>query len=255
MIDYFRGKKAVVIAIVAGAVAVLLVNIYVNRVKEESKLKTIKVIRANRPLNTGQTFTQDMVGEGDTALSVVTFPEKHQSSISGALTPGDLSTYEGEELKNNIDAGQLLTFHHFESGRPGLNEMVSENKRAISIQVTEDTSVSGFIQPGDTVDVLVTYTGGLPYSDNEESGQESETRVLLSRANVLATGGYTTKTGNISEGEQRNYDTITLEVTLEAAAKVEYARNTGGILSFVLRNKTSSSHHKLRVSGRELFDQ
>jgi pilus assembly protein CpaB len=96
--------------------------------------------------------------------------------------------------------------------------------RAISLQIDQVTGVSGFVLPGDRVDVLVTI-------DNAAGNNIAVTKTALQNAEVLAAGTTT---------EEKNKRTITTQaVTLlvdPAGAEAVALGQAQGKIHLVLRN-------------------
>lgn len=108
----------------------------------------------------------------------------------------------------------------------GMAAVVKPDKRAMAVKVDKFVGVSGFVFPGNRVDVLVT----LP-----ERGQNSTptTKTVLENILVLATGSQVEKTGK--QEKPATVDVITLEVTSEEGEKLALAANQGK-LQLALRN-------------------
>jgi len=109
----------------------------------------------------------------------------------------------------------------------GLAVIISPNKRAISVKVDQVIGVSGFIQPGQMVDVLVSIA-----SDKEEAG--FITKTVLQNVLILATG---TQAQESSEKKAQKVNVVTLEVTPEESENIALAVSKGRIV-LVLRGYT-----------------
>jgi pilus assembly protein CpaB len=96
--------------------------------------------------------------------------------------------------------------------------------RAISIEVDQVTGVSGFVLPGDRVDVLVTV-------DNAGGSNVAVTKTVLQNAEILAAGVTTEEKGKRHITTQ----TVTLLVDPEGAEAVALGLAQGDI-HLVLRN-------------------
>lgn len=107
----------------------------------------------------------------------------------------------------------------------GIAAVITPKKRAIAIRVDKTIGVSGFIHPGNRVDILVTMaTGKTP---------APLTKTILENILVLAAGPETETKGK--EEKPSNVDVITIEVTPEEAEKVALAAAEGRI-QLALRN-------------------
>jgi pilus assembly protein CpaB len=107
----------------------------------------------------------------------------------------------------------------------GVAAVITPKKRAVAIRVDKTIGVSGFIHPGNRVDILVTLsTGKTPVP---------LTKTILENILVLAAGPETETKGK--EEKPSNVDVITIEVTPEEAEKVALAASEGR-LQLALRN-------------------
>jgi len=110
----------------------------------------------------------------------------------------------------------------------GISAVVTPGKRALAVKGDKVIGVSGFIKPGNRVDVLVTLTD--PRDDREIN------KLVLQDILVLATGTEVAKDGK-GEKDTAPVDVYTLEVTPEDGEKLALAA-TEGKLQFALRNST-----------------
>jgi pilus assembly protein CpaB len=110
----------------------------------------------------------------------------------------------------------------------GVSAIITPGKRAIAVKGDKVIGLSGFILPGNFVDVLVTWTD--PRTKTEV------TKTVLERIPVLATG---TVIEEDDKGDTAPVDVYTLEVTPEQAEKLALAA-TQGKIQFALRNVTDT---------------
>jgi len=108
----------------------------------------------------------------------------------------------------------------------GVAAVISPKKRAVAVKVDKVIGVSGFIHPGNRVDVLMTLATGRTF--------DPVTKTILENILVLAVGTET-KERRSSEEKSSPTDVITLEVTPEEAEKLALA-GTEGRLQLALRN-------------------
>lgn len=107
----------------------------------------------------------------------------------------------------------------------GVAAVIGSKKRAVAVKVDKVIGVSGFIHPGNRVDVLVTITTG--------KTSAPVTKTVLQNILVLAVGPEMEKK---DEGEKpANVEVITLEVAPEEAEKLALAA-TEGRVQLALRN-------------------
>jgi pilus assembly protein CpaB len=111
-----------------------------------------------------------------------------------------------------------------ENAGAGLPSLIPPGMRAVSVRVNDTTSVSGFVQPGTRVDVLLT---GNPQGSNEQ-----QTTTVLENVAVIATGQ---KLERNSAGEAQNFPVVTLLLSPDDAERLTLASSQGHI-QLALRN-------------------
>jgi pilus assembly protein CpaB len=118
---------------------------------------------------------------------------------------------------------------------------IPKDSRALSINVSHSTGVSGLLRPGSHVDII-----GM-FAKTIEAGNITPAtviQVLLQNVSVLAAGKSTTAlSSNLSTGrfgDSSSYSTITVAVTLEEA-EILIAASARGTLYCVLRNPATDS--------------
>jgi len=107
----------------------------------------------------------------------------------------------------------------------GVSAIVKPGKRALAVKGDKVIGLSGFIKPGNRIDVLVTIINPL---NNREI-----TKTVLENILVLATGIEIEE--NKEGGKPHSVDVYTLEVTPKEGEKLSLAA-TRGKLHFALRN-------------------
>ena len=110
----------------------------------------------------------------------------------------------------------------------GVSAILKSGKRAVAVKGDKVMGISGFINPGNRVDVLVTLV--------DPKTKKDKTKVVLENIPVLATG---TQIQKNEKGEPMPVDVYTLEVTLEDAEKLALVASMGR-LKFALRNITDT---------------
>ncbi len=111
----------------------------------------------------------------------------------------------------------------------GVAAVITVKKRAMAVKVDKVVGVSGFIHPGNRVDVLVTLQLGKVATPI--------TKTVLENMLVLATGTEIEKSGKPEKPSQ--VDVITLEVTPEEGEKLALAASEGK-LQLALRNSADT---------------
>ncbi|HHO54681.1 MAG TPA: Flp pilus assembly protein CpaB [Deltaproteobacteria bacterium] len=116
----------------------------------------------------------------------------------------------------------------------GLNAVIPRGMRAISVNVSDGAALSGFLNPGNYVDVLVTIT---PEQNSKVASTVTQTRTLLQAVFVLGVNSRMQKESSDEAKELRGRQrpSVTLLVTADQAENVAHAENLGEIV-LSLRN-------------------
>jgi pilus assembly protein CpaB len=144
---------------------------------------------------------------------------------------GDPSALIGSVVRNEISAGQPLVLGSLiKPGERGfMAAALSPGMRAITVGVGTTSSVSGFIFPGDRVDMMLTHEVG-----GGEGPPLKVVETIFHNLRILATDHRLTATNEEGKASVKNYSTVTLEVTPKLAEKIQVAQQIGS-LSLVLR--------------------
>jgi len=142
-------------------------------------------------------------------------------------------TVQGTVVRYAITAGQPVTQGALikPGDRGFLAAALTPGMRAVSISVTAQASVAGFVFPGDRVDLLLTQTvaGG-----GDQPLKATET--IIRNLRVLATDQKTDKTSDADGKTQvTTFSNVTLEATPKIAEKIAVAQAVG-TLSLSLRS-------------------
>jgi pilus assembly protein CpaB len=192
--------------------------------------ETQPVVVAAADLNWGTALTADMI-------KVVPY-------LKESLPPGyfsDAASVTGRTIIYPAKANEPI----FESklapasasaSAGGVAALVTPKKRAMAVKVDKFVGVSGFVHPGNRVDVLVTISKG-------ERAQSPTTKIVLENILVLATGTDLENTGRQEKPSQ--VDVITLEVTPEEGERLALAA-TEGKLQLALRNFSDTESAQTR---------
>jgi pilus assembly protein CpaB len=200
------------------------------------EVSTIEVLIANQDIEFGaeiepqmlafQAWPRDAVPPGAfTQLSAVTGDE--QTEPRRART----KLYKGEVLL----APKLSNFGE----KVTIVQSLGPNSRAISIKVTADTGVGGFVTPGDKVDVILTH------------GKAEELKTVTIIQNVRVIG--VDQEANAEKEKPGVAKTVTLEVTAEDSQKLALAQKAG-TLSLILRTVENEDESLLEaISLRDVL--
>ena len=212
-------------AVVVGLITSLLVmgwlrDAELRKVAEASVpvVSTAEVVVAKGDLAWGTKLTPEM-------LQVVDYP-------AGALPEGYYKSVEDLNeavLLQDLKMNELILKSKLASGKDvgvGVAAVTDPGKRAMSVKVDEVIGVSGFIKPGDHVDVMVTI-------EPDSKRQNPIAKLILENIKVLAAGMQYEKNGG--EKDPKPVQVMTLEVDIEEAEKLALA-STQGKLRLALRN-------------------
>ncbi|PYM08408.1 MAG: Flp pilus assembly protein CpaB [Candidatus Rokuibacteriota bacterium] len=155
-----------------------------------------------------------------TQLQVVHYPKD-------AVPLGAFSTVDsvvGQTTKVFLGTREAVTATKLSSRGGGLSMLVRTSMRAASIEVNQVSGVSGFVLPGDRVDVLSTI-------DNRSADGNAVTKTVLQNIEVLAAGQKT----DPKEHKPISVQAVTLLVDPVGAEILAHAMHEGEI-HLVLRN-------------------
>lgn len=227
--------------------AVYMAQGYIN--KTESALKQEQAFRAkvgdlvevfvvNKPLKYGDPLTPEDVQtiywqksalpEGVFSEQAALFPE-NEDQPRFVLRP--METYE-----------PVLAVKVTEPGQPaGLTGALDEGMSAFAIKVDATSGVSGFVYPGNFVDVYWTGTDG---------NNRDLTRLIEKGLNVIAidqtAAGATT-------GEAVVAQTVTVQATREQVARLAQAQATGRLALSLVSDPSQGSGDPVEVSSDSLL--
>jgi pilus assembly protein CpaB len=250
-------NRSTLIIVACGLVFALLAALTVQMLSGTKRTttadapKTIEVLIAAKDLKTGDTISAG-------SLQWSTWPET--SNFAGAIIRAGTQKPE-EALKGRVKRAVA-------KGEPVLTSLVIEDsktsfiagtigagKRAITINVNAQSGLAGFLNPGDAVDVILTYDVKIPNDDKiRESAalvvNKYASETILENLRVLAVDQDTKKT------EPKTGKTVTLEATPAQAESLTLATKMGG-LSLALRpvgdassqDPAKKSVTDLRLSG------
>ena len=155
---------------------------------------------------------------------------------SGAVTPDQFDRANGAALAYPASAGEPLIWAQLEGQRaPTFSARLTAGRRAVTVPVDEISSLSGMVEPGDLIDIVVSV----------KKDKQNFTFTLLQSVTVLATGTKASQQEKTAEGHARSFTAITLDTSPEDAKKVIAAREVGRVTA-LLRAPNDNG----RVSGR-----
>jgi pilus assembly protein CpaB len=212
---------ALAVALVLGILAVYLANAYIGRNDQKVaalQTGTTKVAVAAIPLDYGTELTPDKVKFVDypsSSLPVGIFSNYNQLAPTGKKRVVLRPIAVNEPIMATKLAGEGLG--------PSIAYLLPDGMRAAAVRINDVSGVAGFVQPMDTVDVLITRS--LPGAENRQV-----TDVLLQAVKVIAID----QNAQGADGKPIVAKTATLEVNPTDAQKLALAQQVGQ-LSLVLR--------------------
>ena len=208
------------VAVVIALMTSLLVYGYIQRKGEvkEVAVEIQPVVVAAVDLSWGTRITSEML--------------KKANFLKGSLTTGYFSDPDlvvGRVLIYPVKVNEPVFESRLapvEVKTGGVAAVITPRKRAFAVKVDKVIGVSGFIHPGNRVDILMTLATGRTFNP--------VTKTILENILVLAVGSETKERRGLEE-KSSPADVITLEVTPEEAEKLALAA-TEGRLQLALRN-------------------
>lgn len=184
-----------------------------------------KVLIAQRALPTGTIITAD-------ALGFQQWPEELMQDAYFLDGEADVNQLLGTVVRHPVTAGEPVTQGSLVSpgDRGFLAAALTPGMRAITVPVSANTGVAGFVFPGDRVDMLLTQT-----VQGADGTALKATETVLRNLRVLATDQMTDQQTVEGKTVVRGFKTVTLEVTPKIAEKIAVAQ-TIGTLSLALRS-------------------
>jgi pilus assembly protein CpaB len=199
----------------------------------KARYATRAVVVAARPLTRGERLDSS-------AMALRQMPVKFLSS--GSLGSQYVSGLAGRRLARDLARGDLIEFATLQPQRAHeLSHVLAPGQRAITFGVDEINSFAGLLSTGDFIDLY--------YSINRDGGQ-SRLVLLLESVPVIATGERTIFTDTNPGGERLSgrgtFDTVTLQVAPDDAARIVLAQRSGQITA-VLRNPDDPGRTRLAI--------
>lgn len=219
-----RALIFLVLAVVASVAALAVVWMLIQKYQEQldsadAPENVVFGILASRTLYQGLTITEE-------DLVYLEIPQKYFPEKGFH----DKQQVVGQVPKERILANEFIRTERLANATngTGLNAIISRGMRAISIDISNGAALSGFLQPGNYVDVLVTITP-------EAEDLEPQTRTILQAVYVLAVHGRTQDDNPNVRARRPSAPSVTLQVTPEQAEQLAHAKKQGQIF-LLLRN-------------------
>jgi len=221
----------VIIAGLAGLVAVFLINTYVGqRVDEAKKINSslqenmVTVVVAKQDIAAGAALKENMLKEEKISREIA--QRGSANSIERVVDKISMAPIaRGEQVLLN-----KVTLSNRDSS---LSMKVPKGKRAITLTIDNISSVGGMIQPGDHVDIMGMVPIPVTGADGKASYQMT-TMPLFQDVAILAVGSNFTSAGVKKEGD--NPSAITFALTPHETNLITFIQEQQGKLRLVLRS-------------------
>ncbi|MGI5927752.1 MAG: Flp pilus assembly protein CpaB [Thermacetogeniaceae bacterium] len=213
-------KRLLIVAVIIGLITVLALNYYIKDMQSETPAfadvsqSSVVVAKSTIPQHTRIT-SEMLTTESITEDAVHPEALKEINEAVGGISRSEI--VKGEQVLGS----RVAT----EERRASLSYRIPEHLRGISIPVAEVPGVSGYISPGDKVDVMVAY-------DDREINETLTVYTVVQNVLVLAAGEFTQEQDN---EERHLVSTVTLGVTPAQAEVLAYA-NLRGTFHLTLRS-------------------
>lgn len=163
-----------------------------------------------------------------TALKFQPWPKELVDNAYYLRKTTDLKVLQGTVVRNAITAGQPVTQGALV--KPGdrgfLAAALGPGMRAVTVPVSAQTGVAGFVFPGDRIDLVLTQT--VPGGGDGPPLKVSET--IMRNLRVLATDQRTDNTaGDDGKSVVRTFSNVTVEATPRIAEQIAVAQTVGAI--------------------------
>ena len=218
------GLAALTGALAAGALALHL-QARERELAAQAHVPMVERIVAARDLPAGTRLVPDL-------LAVRSFPAQWVGSDTlPAMRHGEL---EGLVLTTALRAGDAVLPVHTLRPQSAFSTQLAPGRRAITFPVDQVNSLSGLLQPGDLIDLYVSF----------DHQRKRLTAPLLQGMLVLATGRET----RMAEAGGEGYSTVTLDAGPEDVVKLVAARQ-GGTLTAILRHPDDAQPDRRAMRG------
>jgi pilus assembly protein CpaB len=226
-----------VLALVFGLTAAFVAQRSVRNKNAPAVHKTVSIAVAKASIAPGA-----MLGPDDISLS----------AMPGETAPPQTFTDPGDLIGRVISApmvpGQafVTTLLAPRGTLAGLEALVPQGMRAVTVDVTESAAMAGLLAPGSHVDVVVT-------SLNREDPRKSLTRTIVQNLAVAAVGQHLSQTKSEGEKEVPVARTVTLLVTPHDAQLLDMAASVGHVRLVMRATGDQSKDTGENVMFTELF--
>jgi pilus assembly protein CpaB len=221
-----KNQIALVVAVVLAILAVIAVRTHLENVKEQTaeESERMGVVVAKRDIEKDEPLTPDVIERGEVppktlhGMNLIPWSERH--------------TYlNTNRLQKKIAKGKYITRDMLLPATiKSLSSGLSNGERAITIAVDQVSGVSGYLSPGDHIDIYATFTVPGPAAGGARQA-DVKTYLLLSNVRILKTG---VKAAPVRRrrfsSKVTAYTTVTLRVREQAAHMLAFSQSQGRLV-------------------------
>jgi len=256
-------NKALTLSILMAILAVFFVSSYVTSVEEEQKKKfgsEVTVVVAKRDI-------KEMATIDETMLTTLSIPERFKDPNAVAYSKPEVDEKSGRKIGMGlkewanfialvpIKKGEQLTYTKVAepSLKTGLSPQITPGKRAMAINVSEISSVSKLIKPGDRVDIIGVIDLGGGKANKIAKTLLQDVVILATGRNVTNNPARTIESDSVtgkdkirSLAEDFSFTTVTIEVDpVQAQMLALVMQNGESALMLSLRNNEDTERGAL----------
>src|SRR6056297_4032829 len=224
---------------------------YQQQLAEERKqrapaIETVDVMVAGRDLAYGEKLEKDAVLA--VAYPKAPLPAGIFTEVT-SLFPED-AREPREVLRSMVRGEVILTNKVTEPGQPaGISARLADGMRAFAIEVDATSGVSGFLRPGDRVDVYWTGDAGRGNVRTEGDSSGEVTKLIETRMKIIAVD----QNADIESAEARVARTVTVSATPQEVAALAQAQSTGRLALSLVGALDESLSEVIEVDQRRLL--
>ncbi|OBX84502.1 Flp pilus assembly protein CpaB [Moraxella nonliquefaciens] len=232
---------ALVVAVVLALICALLLKVVIDRkISSSLQVETVSYVVANGDLTSGS-----IIDPFDSQQFAVRSDIPADLAQSNAITPNDANAISGALLIANMKRGDILTWQMVDTDeRRQLASKLLPGRRALTIPVDDQSSISSMLKPNDRIDLLLSY----------DKGGMVVAAPLLQNVRVIATGDNVSTNYMVSGQSLDRYANITLDLSIDDVSRVTTALDLGRI-SAVLRNPDDVSYTDKIISLETLQEE
>lgn len=232
---------ALVVAVVLALICALLLKVVIDKkISSSLQVETVSYVVANGDLTSGS-----VIDPFDSQQFAVRSDIPADLAQSNAITPNDANAISGALLIANMKRGDILTWQMVDTDeRRQLASKLLPGRRALTIPVDDQSSISSMLKPNDRIDLLLSY----------DKGGMVVAAPLLQNVRVIATGDNVSTNYMVSGQSLDRYANITLDLSIDDVSRVTTALDLGRI-SAVLRNPDDVSYTDKIISLETLQEE